>query len=141
MAGPGPFGYRGSMQSNNPVLKSYEKKDQSGFAYQEGVTAYAQAAQGGGADLDSQFQTVTAGAPVVTMQATVSGSNVLTAACSCSAAATTSEKTAKSAKVSLRICERKSFNAEFWVSTKRLVSASLRSSADLCICIWIFKSE
>jgi uncharacterized YccA/Bax inhibitor family protein len=53
------------MQSNNPVLTRYEKKDQSGFAYQEGVNAYsqatsAQAASGGGADLDSQFQQVTA---------------------------------------------------------------------------------
>ena len=51
------------MQSNNPVLSRYEKPDKTGFAYEEGVNAYAQAAAGGAgaADLDSAFQQVTAG--------------------------------------------------------------------------------
>jgi hypothetical protein len=35
------------MQSNNPVLSRYEKTDKSGFAYDEGVNAYTQAATGG----------------------------------------------------------------------------------------------
>ncbi|MBI1350995.1 MAG: hypothetical protein GC156_07750 [Actinomycetales bacterium] len=50
------------MQSNNPVLSRYEKSDKSGFAYQEGVDAYSQAAAGGAgaADVNTAFQTVTA---------------------------------------------------------------------------------
>ena len=51
------------MQSNNPVLSRYEKTDKSGFAYDEGVSAYTQAAAGGAgaADLNTSFQQVTAG--------------------------------------------------------------------------------
>lgn len=51
------------MQSSNPVLTRYEKADKSGFAYQEGVSAYTQAAAGGdgSADLGAQFDQVTAG--------------------------------------------------------------------------------
>ena len=54
------------MQSNNPVLSRYEKSDkagQSGFAYDEGVNAYTQAAAGGAgaADVNMAFQQVTAG--------------------------------------------------------------------------------
>lgn len=51
------------MQSNNPVLSRYEKTDKSGFAYDEGVSAYTQAAAGGAgaADLNTAFQQVTAG--------------------------------------------------------------------------------
>jgi uncharacterized YccA/Bax inhibitor family protein len=51
------------MQSSNPVLSRYEKTDKSGFAYDEGVNAYAQAATAGaaGADITSQFNQVTAG--------------------------------------------------------------------------------
>jgi uncharacterized YccA/Bax inhibitor family protein len=51
------------MQSNNPVLSRYEKTDKSGFAYDEGVSAYTQAAAGGAgaADVDAAFQQVTAG--------------------------------------------------------------------------------
>ena len=50
------------MQSNNPVLSRYEKSDKSGFAYQEGVNAYTQAAAGGAgaADVDTAFQQITA---------------------------------------------------------------------------------
>ena len=50
------------MQSNNPVLSRYEKKDKSGFAYNEGVSAYSQAAAGGAgaADVDASFQQITA---------------------------------------------------------------------------------
>jgi uncharacterized YccA/Bax inhibitor family protein len=50
------------MQSNNPVLSRYEKTDKSGFAYDEGVSAYTQAATGGAgaADVDTAFQQVTA---------------------------------------------------------------------------------
>lgn len=50
------------MQSNNPVLSRYEKTDKSGFAYNEGVSAYTQAAAGGAgaADVDAAFQQVTA---------------------------------------------------------------------------------
>jgi uncharacterized YccA/Bax inhibitor family protein len=50
------------MQSNNPVLSRYEKTDKSGFAYDEGVSAYTQAATGGAgaADVDAAFQQVTA---------------------------------------------------------------------------------
>jgi uncharacterized YccA/Bax inhibitor family protein len=50
------------MQSNNPVLSRYEKTDKSGFAYDEGVSAYTQAAAGGAgaADVDAAFQQVTA---------------------------------------------------------------------------------
>jgi uncharacterized YccA/Bax inhibitor family protein len=50
------------MQSNNPVLSRYEKTDKSGFAYDEGVSAYTQAAAGGAgaADTDAAFQQVTA---------------------------------------------------------------------------------
>jgi uncharacterized YccA/Bax inhibitor family protein len=51
------------MQSNNPVLSRYEKTDKSGFAYDEGVSAYTQAAAGGAgaADVNTAFQQVTAG--------------------------------------------------------------------------------
>ena len=54
------------MQSNNPVLTRYEKPakpGQSGFAYDEGVSAYTQAAAGGAgaADVNTAFQQVTAG--------------------------------------------------------------------------------
>jgi uncharacterized YccA/Bax inhibitor family protein len=54
------------MQSSNPVLSRYEKTDKSGtsgFAYDEGKTAYAQAATAGaaGADINTTFQQVTAG--------------------------------------------------------------------------------
>jgi len=51
------------MQSNNPVLTRYEKTDKSGFAYDEGVSAYTQAATGGAgaADTDAAFQQITAG--------------------------------------------------------------------------------
>lgn len=51
------------MQSNNPVLSRYEKTDKSGFAYDEGRSAYAQAngaAVPPGAT-DEAFQAVTAG--------------------------------------------------------------------------------
>ena len=50
------------MQSNNPVLSRYEKTDKSGFAYDEGVSAYTQAAAGGAgaADTNAAFQQVTA---------------------------------------------------------------------------------
>ncbi len=50
------------MQSNNPVLSRYEKTDKSGFAYDEGVSAYTQAATGGAgaADVNTAFQQVTA---------------------------------------------------------------------------------
>ncbi len=50
------------MQSNNPVLSKYEKTDKSGFAYNEGVSAYTQAATGGAgaADTDAAFQEITA---------------------------------------------------------------------------------
>lgn len=50
------------MQSNNPVLSRYEKTDKSGFAYDEGVNAYTQAAAGGAgaADVNTAFQQVTA---------------------------------------------------------------------------------
>ncbi len=51
------------MQSNNPVLTRYEKTDKSGFAYDEGVSAYTQAATGGAgaADTNAAFQQITAG--------------------------------------------------------------------------------
>jgi uncharacterized YccA/Bax inhibitor family protein len=51
------------MQSSNPVLSRYEKTDKSGFAYDEGVNAYTQAATAGAgaADLNTSFQQVTAG--------------------------------------------------------------------------------
>ena len=51
------------MQSSNPVLTRYEKTDKSGFAYDEGVSAYAQAATAGaaGADIGTQSAQVTAG--------------------------------------------------------------------------------
>lgn len=51
------------MQSNNPVLSRYEKTDKSGFAYDEGVSAYSQAATAGAgmADTNLAFQQVTAG--------------------------------------------------------------------------------
>ncbi len=51
------------MQSTNPVLSRYEKPDKSGFAYDEGVSAYTQAATGGAgaADTNAAFQQVTAG--------------------------------------------------------------------------------
>ena len=51
------------MQSSNPVLTRYEKTDKSGFAYEEGVSAYTQAAAGGAgaADTNAAFQQVTAG--------------------------------------------------------------------------------
>jgi uncharacterized YccA/Bax inhibitor family protein len=50
------------MQSSNPVLSRYEKPDKSGFAYDEGVSAYTQAAAGGAgaADVNAAFQQVTA---------------------------------------------------------------------------------
>jgi uncharacterized YccA/Bax inhibitor family protein len=50
------------MQSRNPVLSKYEKTDKSGFAYDEGVNAYTQAAAGGAgaADVNTAFQQVTA---------------------------------------------------------------------------------
>jgi uncharacterized YccA/Bax inhibitor family protein len=51
------------MQSSNPVLTRYEKTDKSGFAYDEGVSAYTQAAAGGAgaADTDAAFHQLTAG--------------------------------------------------------------------------------
>jgi uncharacterized YccA/Bax inhibitor family protein len=51
------------MQSSNPVLTRYEKTDKSGFAYDEGVAAYSQAATAGAgmADTNAAFQQVTAG--------------------------------------------------------------------------------
>jgi len=51
------------MQSSNPVLSRYEKTDKSGFAYDEGVNAYTQAATAGAAaaDINTSFQQVTAG--------------------------------------------------------------------------------
>jgi uncharacterized YccA/Bax inhibitor family protein len=51
------------MQSSNPVLTRYEKADKAGFAYNEGVAAYTQAAAGGAgaADVDASFQQITAG--------------------------------------------------------------------------------
>ena len=54
--------YPDGMQSNNPVLTRYEPKNgQSGYAYDEGVAAYQQAAAGGsGADVDAAFAQVTA---------------------------------------------------------------------------------
>jgi uncharacterized YccA/Bax inhibitor family protein len=50
------------MQSSNPVLTRYEKTDKSGFAYDEGVNAYGQAATAGAgaADVNTQFAQVTA---------------------------------------------------------------------------------
>ncbi|MEI6361115.1 MAG: Bax inhibitor-1/YccA family protein [Actinomycetes bacterium] len=45
------------MQSSNPVLTRYEKNDKSGFAYDEGVSAYAQAASGGAAAADLSMAT------------------------------------------------------------------------------------
>lgn len=50
------------MQSSNPVLTRYEKTDKSGFAYDEGVAAYGQAASSGAgmADTNAAFQQVTA---------------------------------------------------------------------------------
>lgn len=50
------------MQSTNPVLSRYEKTDKSGFAYDEGVSAYSQAATAGasGADTNAAFQQITA---------------------------------------------------------------------------------
>jgi len=73
-------GYLVRMQTNNPVLSRYEKNDASGFAYDEGRSAYAQASgdaptatpaapatQAAGAppaNTDSEFQTVTAGGGV-----------------------------------------------------------------------------
>ncbi len=50
------------MQSNNPVLSRYEKTDKSGFAYKEGVDAYAQAAAGGAGatDVTAAFEQITA---------------------------------------------------------------------------------
>lgn len=52
------------MQSSNPVLSRYEKTDKSGFAYNEGVSAYTQVATGGvgAADTNAAFQQVSAGA-------------------------------------------------------------------------------
>ena len=75
------MGYRGGMQTNNPVLSRYEKADAPGFAYAEGRSAFAQAAgeapsavpapqpasQPAGApptDDDVRFQTITAGGGV-----------------------------------------------------------------------------
>ncbi len=75
------MGYRGRMQTNNPVLSRYEKADAPGFAYAEGRSAFAQAAgeaptavpapqpasQPAGApptDDDVRFQTITAGGGV-----------------------------------------------------------------------------
>jgi uncharacterized YccA/Bax inhibitor family protein len=50
------------MQSSNPVLSRYEKNDKSGFAYDEGVSAYTQAAASGAgmADTNAAFQQITA---------------------------------------------------------------------------------
>lgn len=53
------------MQSNNPVLSRYEPKKgaagDAGYAYNEGVSAYQEAATGGsGASVDAAFQQVTA---------------------------------------------------------------------------------
>lgn len=53
------------MESNNPVLTRYENKKGAagtpGYAYDEGVSAYQQAAAGGsGADIDAAFAQVTA---------------------------------------------------------------------------------
>ncbi len=48
-------------QTANPILKRYEKPAKGdGFAYAEGQTAYTQAA-GGEADIQTQFDTITAG--------------------------------------------------------------------------------
>ncbi len=48
-------------QTANPILKRYEKPAKGdGFAYAEGQTAYTQAA-GGAADIQTQFDTITAG--------------------------------------------------------------------------------
>ena len=75
------MGYRGSMQTNNPVLSRYEKADAPGFAYEEGRSAFTQAAgeaptavpaarpttQPAGVpptDDDVRFQTITAGGGV-----------------------------------------------------------------------------
>ena len=75
------MGYRGGMQTNNPVLSRYEKADAPGFAYAEGRSAFAQAAgeaptaapatrpatQPAGVpptDDDVRFQTITAGGGV-----------------------------------------------------------------------------
>ena len=54
------------MESSNPVLSRYEKSDKSGFAYDEGVSAYTQAATSGAtaADTNAAFQQVTAGGGV-----------------------------------------------------------------------------
>lgn len=51
------------MQSSNPVLARYEKTDKAGFAYEEAVSAYTQAAAGGAgmADTNAAFQQITAG--------------------------------------------------------------------------------
>jgi len=50
------------MQSSNPVLSRYEKADKAGFAYDEGKSAYAQAAAGGAGaiDTDAAFAQITA---------------------------------------------------------------------------------
>jgi uncharacterized YccA/Bax inhibitor family protein len=50
------------MQSSNPVLSRYEKSDTSGFAYDEGKSAYAEAAASGAgmADTNAAFQQITA---------------------------------------------------------------------------------
>lgn len=75
------MGYRGCMQTNNPVLSRYEKAEAPGFAYAEGRSAFAQAAgeaptavptaqpatQPAGVpptDDDVRFQTITAGGGV-----------------------------------------------------------------------------
>ena len=77
------MGYRGFMQTNNPVLSRYEKADSPGFAYAEGRSAFAQAsgeaptatpaapgrpatqpAGGPPTGDDLQFQTITAGGGV-----------------------------------------------------------------------------
>ncbi len=48
-------------QTANPILKRYEKPAKGdGFAYAEGQSAYTQAA-GGAADIQTQFDTITAG--------------------------------------------------------------------------------
>ncbi len=48
-------------QTANPILKRYEKPAKGdGFAYTEGQSAYTQAA-GGAADIQTQFDTITAG--------------------------------------------------------------------------------
>ncbi len=79
MAGWRSVGYRVAMQTNNPVLSRYEKAEAPGFAYDEGRSAYAEAAgqaptatsapstQAAGAppaDTDAAFQTITAGGGV-----------------------------------------------------------------------------